>query len=180
MEVTGGPPSVIRSGTGLAGPSRAGAMAVLGAATALEYCLQAVGCAPWLSPGTRHPWSGSPVERISCGALPRGYAERSPSLPLHLWGVLHHPHSQEQAHLSAAVDCPLGSVKIVPCSVPVRQEAAPLSAPADRAEAETLRPSDGSPCRLRGGTSFWWSRSSTALCPSSQHSHRRCALQPIW
>src|SRR5215471_9446899 len=70
MEVTVGPPSVIRSGTGLAGPSRAGAMAVRGAATALEDCLQAVGGVPWLSPGTRHPWSGSPGERISCRALP--------------------------------------------------------------------------------------------------------------
>ena len=79
MEVTVGPPSVIRSGTGLAGPSRAGAMAVLGAAIALEDCLQAVGGVPWLSPGTRHPWSGSPVVRISCGALPRGDAGRSPS-----------------------------------------------------------------------------------------------------
>src|SRR5215472_9146157 len=79
MEVTVGPPSVIRSGTGFAGPSRAGAMAVPGAATALEYCLQAVVCVPWLSPGTRHPWSSSPVERISCGALLRGYAGRSPS-----------------------------------------------------------------------------------------------------
>ena len=69
MEVTGGPPSVIRSGTSLAGPSRAGAMAVPGAATALEYCLQAVVGVPWLSSGTRPPWSGSPVERISCGAL---------------------------------------------------------------------------------------------------------------
>ena len=74
-----GPPSVIRSGTGLAGPPRAGAMAVLGAATALEDCLQAVVCVSWLSPGTRPPWSGSSVERISCGALPRGYAGRSPS-----------------------------------------------------------------------------------------------------
>src|SRR5215467_9802220 len=79
MEVTVGPSSVIRPETGLAGPSRAGAMAVLGAATALEYCRQAVVCVPWLSPGTRHPWSGSPVERISCGALPRGSAGRSPS-----------------------------------------------------------------------------------------------------
>src|SRR5438874_6111262 len=79
MEVTVGPPSVIRSRTGLAGSSRAGAMAVPGAATALEYCLQAVVCVPWLSPGTRHPWSGSPVERISCGALLRGYMGRSPS-----------------------------------------------------------------------------------------------------
>src|SRR5215510_14987228 len=79
MEVTVGPPSVIRSGTGLAGPSRAGAMAVLGAATALEYCVQAVGGVPWLSPGTRHPWSGSALERSACGALPRGYAGRSPS-----------------------------------------------------------------------------------------------------
>src|SRR6266850_4863825 len=79
MEVTVGPPSVIQSGTGLAGPARAGAMAVLGAATALEYCLQAISGVPWLFPGTRHPWSGSPVERISCGALPRGYAGRSPS-----------------------------------------------------------------------------------------------------
>src|SRR4030095_3979903 len=79
MEVTVGPPSVIRSGTGLAGPSRAGAMAVPGAATALEDCLQAVVGVPWLSPGTRHPWSGSPVERLSCGALLRGYAGRSPS-----------------------------------------------------------------------------------------------------
>src|SRR5215471_8653295 len=79
MEVTVGPPSVIRSGTGLAGPSRAGTMVVPGAATTLEDCLQAVGGVPWLSPGTRHPWSGSPVERISCGALLRGEAERSPS-----------------------------------------------------------------------------------------------------
>src|SRR5215510_8967684 len=79
MEVTVGPPSVIRSETGLAGPSRAGARAVLGAATALEDCLQAVVGVPWLSPGTRHPWSGSPVERISCGALPRSEAGRSPS-----------------------------------------------------------------------------------------------------
>src|SRR6516162_4986940 len=70
MEVTVGPPSVIRSGTGLAGPSGAGAMTVLGAATALEYCLQAVVGVPWRSPGTRHPWSNSPVERISCRALP--------------------------------------------------------------------------------------------------------------
>jgi len=61
MEVTVGPPAVIRSGTGLAGPSRAGAMVVPGAATALEDCLQAVVGVPWLSPGTRHPWSGSPV-----------------------------------------------------------------------------------------------------------------------
>src|SRR5215475_3726651 len=79
MEVTVGPLSVIRSGTGLAGPSRAGAMAVLGAATALEDCRQAVGGVPWLSPGTRHPWSGSPVGRISCGTLLRGEAGRSPS-----------------------------------------------------------------------------------------------------
>src|SRR4051794_13029211 len=79
MEVTVGPPSVIQSGTGLAGSSRAGAMAVPGAATTLESCLQAVVRAPWLSPGTRHPWSGSPVERISCGALLRGDAGRSPS-----------------------------------------------------------------------------------------------------
>src|SRR5262250_3497800 len=79
MEVTVGPPSVIRSGTGLAGPSCAGAMVVPGAATALEDCLQAVGGVPWLSPGTRHLWLGSPVERISCGALPQGYAGRSPS-----------------------------------------------------------------------------------------------------
>src|ERR671931_2929972 len=79
MEVTVGPPSVLRSGTGLAGPSRAGAMAVPGAATALEDCRQAVVGVPWLSPGTRHPWSGSPVERISCGALPRGYAGRGSS-----------------------------------------------------------------------------------------------------
>jgi hypothetical protein len=55
-----GPPSVIRSGTDLAGPSRAGAMAVLGAATALEYCLQAVVCVPWLSPGIRHPYRIGP------------------------------------------------------------------------------------------------------------------------
>src|SRR5262249_61244782 len=81
MEVTVGPPSVIRSGTGLDGPSRAGAMAVLGAATTLEYCLQAVVGVPWLSPGTRHPWSGSPVERISCGALPRGEAGAGPPPP---------------------------------------------------------------------------------------------------
>jgi hypothetical protein len=54
-------------------------MAVPGAATALEDCRQAVGCVPWLSPGTRHPWSGSPVERISCGALLGGSAGRSPS-----------------------------------------------------------------------------------------------------
>ena len=74
-----GPSSVIRSETGLAGPSRAGARAVLGAATALEDCLQAVVGVPWLSPGTRHPWLGSPVERISCGALPRGEVGRSPS-----------------------------------------------------------------------------------------------------
>src|SRR5215510_9900978 len=79
MEVTVGPPSVIRSGTGLAGPSRAGAMVVPGAATALAYCLQAVGGVPWLSPGTRHPWSGSPGERISGGALLRGHTGRSPS-----------------------------------------------------------------------------------------------------
>src|SRR5215468_192043 len=78
MEVTVGPLSVIRSGTGLAGPSRAGAMAVRGAATALEDCLQAVGGVPWLSPGTRHPWSGSPVGRISCSALPRGDADLYP------------------------------------------------------------------------------------------------------
>src|SRR5215471_394816 len=79
MEVTVGPPAVIQSGTGLAGPARAGAMAVPGAATALDDCLQAVGGVPWLAPGTRHPWSGSPVVQISCGALPRGYAGRSPS-----------------------------------------------------------------------------------------------------
>src|SRR5262252_2002091 len=79
MEVTVGPPSVIRSGTGLAGPSRAGAMVVPGAATALEDCLQAVGGVPWLSPGTRHPWSGSPVGRISCGACLRGEAGRCSS-----------------------------------------------------------------------------------------------------
>src|SRR5262249_44395035 len=79
MEVTVGLPAVIRSGTGLAGPARAGAMAVLGAATALEDCLQALRGVPWLFPGTRHPWSGSPVERISCGAPPRGEAGRSPS-----------------------------------------------------------------------------------------------------
>src|SRR5215468_5091089 len=79
MEVTVGPPSVIQSGTGLAGPARAGAMAVLGATTALEDCLQAIRGVPWLFPGTRHPWSGSPVERISGGAPPRGDAGRSPS-----------------------------------------------------------------------------------------------------
>src|SRR5215467_158002 len=79
MEVTVGPPAVIWSGTGLAGPSRAGAMAIPGAATALEDCLQAVGGVPWLSPGTRHPWSGSPVKRISCGALLQGEAGRSPA-----------------------------------------------------------------------------------------------------
>ena len=62
MEVTGGLPSIIRSGTGLAGPARGGAMAVPSAATALEDCLQAVGGVPWLFPGTQHPWSGSPSE----------------------------------------------------------------------------------------------------------------------
>src|SRR5215468_9643475 len=79
MEVTVGPPAVIRSGTGLTGPSRARTMGVPGAATAPQDCLQAVGGVPWLSPGTRHPWSGSPVGRISCGALLRGEAGRSPS-----------------------------------------------------------------------------------------------------
>src|SRR5262249_41237632 len=79
MEVTVGPPSVIRAGPGLASPARAGTMAVPGAATALEDCLQAVGGAPGLAAGTRRPWSGSLVQRISCGARLRGEAGRSPS-----------------------------------------------------------------------------------------------------
>src|SRR5439155_15053438 len=102
------------------------------------------------------------------------------SPPLHLWALCPGITDQEQARPSACVGCPLCSVTIVPCSISVRQEAALLSAPADRAVAGTVRPSAGSPCRLRGGTSFWWSRSSTLPCPSSRHSHRRYALRPIW
>src|ERR1700704_2695192 len=79
MEITVGPPAVLRSGTGLAGPSRGGAMAVPGTATALEDCLQAVGGVPWLSPGTRRPWQLSPAVRLSCGVLLWHQAGRSPS-----------------------------------------------------------------------------------------------------
>jgi hypothetical protein len=63
-----GPPYVMQPVTGSAGPTRAGAIAVHGAATAPEYCLQAVVSGPWLPPDTRRPWSASPVVRISCGA----------------------------------------------------------------------------------------------------------------
>ena len=74
-----GPPYVMQPVTGSAGPTRAGAIAVHGAAPAPEYCLQAVVSGPWLPPDTRRPWSVSPVVRISCSAFLRGYAGRSPS-----------------------------------------------------------------------------------------------------
>ena len=61
--------SVMRPVTGSAGPTLEGAMAVRGALAAPEQCSQAVVLVPWLPPGTPRPWQGSPVMRISGGAL---------------------------------------------------------------------------------------------------------------
>src|SRR4029453_3131347 len=79
MEVTVGPPSVIRPGKGAASPSHAGAMALPGAVTAPEPCPQATGPVPWPPPGTRRPWQVAPAVRISCGALLPCQAGRSTS-----------------------------------------------------------------------------------------------------
>jgi hypothetical protein len=74
-----GPPSVIRPVTGAAGPTRAGAIAVPGAAAAPEHCSQAVVSVPWPPPGTRRPWQVAPAGRISCGARLCGQVGRGSS-----------------------------------------------------------------------------------------------------
>src|SRR5262249_24470746 len=60
MEFTWGSPSVMRPVTGTADPTRAGAMAVPGAAAAPEYSLQAVAPRPRAAPRHTTPLRGLP------------------------------------------------------------------------------------------------------------------------